>query len=147
MPGGERKPVVALVLVAHSPELLVGLRAMVAQAAPRVPVAIAGGTATGTLGTNAPAVERAVRQALRASDGDGVVVLIDLGSAAMAVEIALEALDERDRERVQLGSGPIVEGAVLAAVESASGASLEAVVDAADRAADSPKLPDGRRRA
>ncbi len=133
---------VALVLVAHSPELLVGLRAMVAQAAPRVPVAIAGGTATGALGTNAAAVERALTQAVRASQGDGVVVLIDLGSAAMTVEIAVEALREADRALVRVAGGPMVEGAVLAAVEAAAGASLEAVLGAADRAADTPKLPD-----
>ena len=138
---------VALVLVAHSPELLVGLRAMVAQAAPLVPVAIAGGTASGALGTNAPAVERALVQALRASGGEGVVVLIDLGSAAMAVEIALEGLSDRDRGRVRLGTGPIVEGAVLAAVESTAGASLEAVLAAANGAAGASKLPDGRAQA
>ena len=41
---------VALVLVGHSPELLRGLRAMLAQAAPETPVSVAGGTATkGTL--------------------------------------------------------------------------------------------------
>jgi dihydroxyacetone kinase DhaKLM complex PTS-EIIA-like component DhaM len=133
--------VVGLVLVAHSPELLRGLRAMVAQAAGNVPVALAGGTSTGALGTSAPAVRSAVRVALDASEGDGAVVLIDLGSAALAVEIALEELPPADARRVRVSCGPIVEGAVLAAVESASGATLDAVLAAADRAGGAPKLP------
>lgn len=132
---------VTLVLVAHSPELLRGLRAMVAQAAGSVPVALAGGTSTGALGTSAPAVRSAVRNALAASDGDGTVVLIDLGSAALAVEIALEELSPSDARRVRVSRGPIVEGAVLAAVESAAGATLDAVLAAADGAGGAPKMP------
>jgi dihydroxyacetone kinase DhaKLM complex PTS-EIIA-like component DhaM len=114
--------VVGLVLVAHSPELLIGLRAMVAQAAPAVPVSLAAGTARGTLGTSAPAVRRAIEDALDAARGDGVVVLIDLGSSALAVEIATEELQQRARQRVRLSDGPIVEGAVMAAIEAVSGA-------------------------
>lgn len=132
---------VSLVLVAHSPELLRGLRAMVAQAAGAVSVACAGGTATGALGTNAPAVGRAIGDALAASNGDGAVILIDIGSAALSVEIALEELSADDRDRVRLSGGPIVEGAILAAVEAASGASVDAVVATADAAASAPKLP------
>jgi len=82
-----------------------------------------------------------VRDALKASGGDGAVVLIDLGSAALAVEIAIEELPSADVVRVRVSRGPIVEGAVLAAVESASGASLDAVLAAADRAGGAPKLP------
>jgi PTS hybrid protein len=134
--------VVGLVLVAHSAELLVGLRAMVGQAAPPVPVALAGGTARGTLGTSAPAIRRAIHDALEATE-DGAVILIDLGSAALAVEIALEALTPDQLGRVRLSDGPIVEGAVLAAVEAASGASLEEVLRVANAAALAPKRPDG----
>ena len=135
--------VVGLVLVGHSPELLAGLRAMVAQAAPNVPVALAGGTSTGTLGTSAPRVLQALREAVTASGGDGAVILLDLGSAALAVEIALEEATDEERRLTRLSDGPIVEGAVLAAVEAASGASVDAVRSVADRAALAPKLPAG----
>jgi PTS hybrid protein len=133
--------VVGLVIVAHSPDLLRGLRAMIAQAAPAVPVAGAAGTALGALGTSAPDVEEALHQALAASGGDGVVVLIDLGSAALSLEIALEALDETDRRLVGLSNGPIVEGAILAAVEAQSGAPLDVVLRSAEDAASTPKIP------
>lgn len=132
---------VGLVLVAHSPDLVVGLRAMLAQAAPAVPVATAGGTASGRLGTSAPLVLRAVRDALAQAGGDGAVVFLDLGSAALAVEIALEEAAAQERDRVRVSEAPIVEGAVLAAVEAASGGSLEAVLAAADVASRAAKLP------
>ena len=132
---------IALALVGHSPDLLVALRAMVAQAAPAVPVAIAGGSASGALGTSSPAIEDALRTALAASGGEGVVVLFDLGSAAMALEMALEALPSADRHRVGVSRGPLVEGAVAAAVESAAGASLERVLAVADAERAAEKLP------
>ena len=132
---------IALALVGHSPELLAALRAMVAQAAPAVPVAIAGGSASGALGTSSPAIEEALRTALAASRGDGVVVLFDLGSAAMALEMALEVLPAADRDRIGVSRGPLVEGAVAAAVESAAGASLERVLAVADAERAAEKLP------
>ena len=91
---------IALALVGHSEELLRALAAMVAQAAPRVPVVIAGGTPTGSLGTSSPGIVAALRAALRASAGEGVVVLFDLGSAVLALEVALEELADVDRARI-----------------------------------------------
>jgi len=132
---------IALALVGHSGELLRALRLMVAQAAPAVPVATAGGTATGSLGTSSPGIEEALRAALRASDGEGVVVLFDLGSAALALEIALEELPDDDRARIAVSDGPLVEGAVRAAVEAAGGASLAQVCAAADAERATAKLP------
>ena len=132
---------IALALVGHSPELLRALREMVAQAAPAVPVATAGGSAVGALGTSSPAIEQALAAALAASGGDGVVVLFDLGSAAMALEMALEALAAPDRDRILVSRGPLVEGAVAAAVEAAAGAPLEQVLSAADGERETAKLP------
>ncbi len=131
---------VGLVLVAHSSVLLDGLRAMVAQAAPGVPVGLAGGTASGTLGTSAPRVLAALRETLEGA-GSGAVVLVDLGSAMLAVEIALEEATDDERGRTRVSTGPIVEGAILAAVEAASGATIDAVAAAADSAATRLKLP------
>ncbi len=132
---------VSLVLVGHSLQLLQALRAMVAQAAPAVSVAIAGGTGAGNLGTSSPAIREALEAGLAASGDDGAVVLFDLGSAAMALEMALEELPGDERRRVEVSDGPLVEGAVRAAVEAAGGADRGRVRGAADAERHSPKLP------
>ena len=133
----------SLVLVSHSKTVAEGLREMVAQVAGEsVRVAAAGGTADGRLGTNAEAVLDALRATL-ASDADGVLVLLDLGSAWLSVELALEELSDTDRARVQVSEAPLVEGAVLAAVQASVGASLADVAAAAAGATSMPKAPGG----
>jgi dihydroxyacetone kinase phosphotransfer subunit len=132
---------VGLVLISHSGKLVEGLREMVAQVAGEdVPVATAGGTSDGRLGTSAPQIEAAIRSTL---DGgaDDALVLLDLGSAALSLELALEELDEADRARVRISEAPLVEGAILAAVQASIGASIDDVAAAADGAATMAKLP------
>ncbi len=138
---------VALVLVGHSRELLRGLRAMLAQAAPSVAVGLAGGTDTGALGTSAPMILDAIRAVLAAAP-DGVLVLLDLGSAALALEMALDDLPPADRARVRVSRGALVEGAVRAAVEAAGGrgaARRAGGLGDAARARQAPRRLAGRR--
>jgi dihydroxyacetone kinase phosphotransfer subunit len=138
---------VSLVLVSHSATLVEGLREMVAQVAgPDVRVAVAGGTEDGRLGTSAPRISEAIRFAVGGEDGsraDGVLVLLDLGSAALSLEIALEDLDAETRSIVRVSEAPLVEGAVLAAVQASIGASLDEVAAAAAQAATMSKFPGG----
>src|SRR5205823_4982116 len=88
-----------------------------------VPVAAAGGTADGRLGTNAEAIVAALR-AILAESGDGVLVLLDLGSAWLSVEVALEELSDTERARIHVSEAPLVEGAVLAAVQASVGGTV-----------------------
>ncbi len=132
---------IGLVLVAHSADVVRGVVAMVMQAAPDVPVDGAGGLSGGRLGTNGLEVAGALRRVLEANGRDGILVLLDLGSASMAVDLALDELDRADRALVRLTEAPIVEGAVLAAVAAAGGAGVDAVAAAAERARTLPKLP------
>jgi dihydroxyacetone kinase phosphotransfer subunit len=132
---------VGLVLISHSGTLVTGLRDMVMQVAgDEVAVGIAGGTEDGRLGTSAPQIAEALSSTL-ASSADGVLVLFDLGSAALSLELALEDLDPADRDRVRISEGPLVEGAVLAAVQASVGASLIEVEAAAAAASTMTKLP------
>lgn len=129
-----------LVLVSHSEMLVEGLRDMVAQVAgDEVPVAIAGGTDDGRLGTSAPRIAEAIRSVL--GTGADALVLLDLGSAALSLELATEELDPADRARVRISDAPLVEGAVLAAVQASVGASIDEVVAAAEGAATMAKMP------
>jgi dihydroxyacetone kinase phosphotransfer subunit len=130
---------VGLVIVSHSRLLADGLREMVAQVAgPEVAVATAGGTEDGRLGTSAALIEAAIRSA---DSPDGVLVLLDLGSAALSLELALEALEPEVRSRVTVSQAPLVEGAVLAAVQASLGDPLARVAEAAASASGMSKLP------
>lgn len=132
---------VGLVLISHSRSLVDGLRDMVAQVAGEaVAVEVAGGTDDGRLGTSAPRIAEAIRGALAASS-DGVLVLLDLGSAALSLDVALDDLDRVDRGRVRVSEAPLVEGAVMAAVQASVGAPLAEVEAAAAAAATMAKLP------
>jgi PTS hybrid protein len=134
---------VGLVLISHSGTLVEGLREMVAQVAgDDVPVATAGGTQDGRLGTSAPQIAAAIHEALDAG-ADDALVLLDLGSAALSLELALEEFDPIDRARVRITEAPLVEGAVLAAVQASIGGSIDEVAAAAEGAATMAKLPRG----
>jgi len=71
---------------------------------------------------------------------DGVLLLVDLGSAVMNAQLAVEMLGDEDQEQVVLSNAPILEGAVVAVVESAMGHDLERVKRAAEEASHMEKL-------
>jgi multiphosphoryl transfer protein len=94
-----------------------------------VRIELAGGLAEeGALGTDAVRVMEAIG---RADSGDGVLVLMDLGSAVLSAETALDFLEPDQRESVLLCEAPLVEGAVAAAVASKLGEPLAAVAEEA----------------
>ena len=117
----------AIVVVSHSAQLADGVCELAAQMAPDVRLVAAGGTDDGRLGTSFELVAQAVRQAV--AEAGGVVVLTDLGSATMTAEAVLEMLDD---DRVVAADGPLVEGAVAAAVAAQGGANVGAVRSAAE---------------
>jgi len=113
---------VGIVVVSHSAGLAEAAVALAGQMlhGQHVAIAVAAGLEDGSLGTS---VVR-IRTALEQVDGPaGVVVLMDLGSALLSAELALELLaDPSARERVILSPAPLVEGLVVAAVAAAGGA-------------------------
>ncbi|MDQ1011200.1 PTS hybrid protein [Streptomyces sp. V4I23] len=126
---------VGIVLVSHSAELAAGLRLLVEQiGSDTVPLATAGGTDDGRIGTSYNLVLAAVQHADR---GAGVVVLPDLGSSVLTARTVLE---DHPRTDVTLVDAPFVEGAVAAVVTAASGADLKTVVTAAKEARNVLKL-------
>jgi len=118
---------VSLVIVSHSAQLAAGVKEFAEQVAGgKVQIADAGGAADGSLGTSVDRIQERLRQV---ASPDGTLVLVDLGSAVLSVEMAIEALGAG---RVQISDAPLVEGAYLAAIEaSAEGATLEQVAEAA----------------
>ena len=140
---------VSLVLVSHSRKLAEGVAELAGQmTGGGVALYPVGGSDDGNgsgdgdgggLGTSAPNILAALEEALQG--GGSALVLMDLGSAALNAALALELLQE-GRERAALAEAPLVEGAVLAAVEAASGSDLNAVRAAAEGAGALKKLPD-----
>ena len=123
---------VGLVVVSHSAGLAEGVVELVREmGGPELRVEAAGGLdEPGALGTDPFRVQAAVE---RAWSEDGVLVLMDLGSAVLSAETALELLDPERAERVLLCEGPLVEGAVAAGVAARAGQALEAVAGEARR--------------
>ena len=134
------EPLVGIVIVSHSAQIAVGTVELARQmAGDDVRILAAGGTADGSLGTDTAAI----MAALEAADaGAGVLVLVDLGSAVLATQAALELLGEDAAARIHLSRGPLVEGAVVAAVQASVGDDLAAVLAAAEEAASLPKIPE-----
>ncbi len=120
---------VALVIVSHSVQLAEGVVELAAQMAKSVALRAAGGTDDGRIGTSFDKVNDAVTE-LRTA-GHDVAILTDLGSATMTVESVLDFLDDDESAHVMFADGPLVEGAVAAAVIAQVGGDLEAVVAAA----------------
>ena len=126
---------VGLVIVSHSARIAEGTAELAGQmAGDEVRIVPAGGLEDGTIGTDAARIAAAIEAA---DAGAGVVVLVDLGSAVLSTVTALELLG--DPENVRLSRGPIVEGAVIAAVQASTGSSLDEVLEAAEGAASMPK--------
>ncbi len=126
---------VGLVVVSHSRLIAEGTAELAGQmAGPEVRIVAAGGMADGAIGTDAARIAEAIGEA---DGGAGVVVLTDLGSAVLATRTALELLGDPDG--VRLSRGPIVEGAVIAAVQASTGSTLDEVLVAAESAASLPK--------
>ncbi|MFI5495847.1 phosphoenolpyruvate--protein phosphotransferase [Actinoplanes sp. NPDC051859] len=124
---------VGLVVVSHSRVLAQAAVALAAEMVPAgaVPIEVAAGLDETTFGTDAVAVADAITAA---DQGEGVVVLMDVGSAVLSAELALELLaDDEHRERVVLCPAPLVEGLVAAVVAAAGGAGRNEVAgEAAD---------------
>jgi multiphosphoryl transfer protein len=118
---------VGLVIVSHSATLAEGVAELARGMGAEVPIELAGGIEAPepALGTDAARVLDAIE---RADQGDGVVVLMDLGSAVLSAEMALDLLPPERRERVVLSEAALVEGAVAAAVTAKLGAPLADVV-------------------
>lgn len=118
---------VGIVLVSHSAQLADGVAELTRQmAGPDVTLVAAGGLDQPgrPLGTDAVLIAGAIE---RAWNDDGVLVLMDLGSAVLSAEMAAEMLPDERRSRVLLCEAPLVEGAVAAGVAARLGEPLDRV--------------------
>ncbi len=127
---------VGVVVASHSAQVADGLVEMALQMAreqaPEIRVIAAGGAIDGSLGEDPARIAEAIGDA---DAGAGVVVVVDFNGAVHASRFAIENLLEPAlAERVRISGGPLVEGAVFAAVQASVGDNLEAVLATAEAA-------------
>ncbi|MFB6827485.1 PTS-dependent dihydroxyacetone kinase phosphotransferase subunit DhaM [Streptomyces hydrogenans] len=131
MSGGPGR--VGIVLVSHSAAVagaVADLARGLAGGGGLAPVAAAGGTPDGGLGTSSELIAAAARAV---DEGAGVALLVDLGSAVLTVKALLAEGDELPAG-ARLVDAPFVEGAVAALVTASAGGDLDAVAVAASEA-------------
>ncbi|MCL6751988.1 phosphoenolpyruvate--protein phosphotransferase [Nostoc sp. CCCryo 231-06] len=119
---------IGIVIVSHSKQLALGVRELAAQMVQgQVSIAVAAGIEDpeNPLGTDPIQVYEAIASVF--SD-DGVLVLMDLGSALLSAEMAIEFLPEAQQQKVYLCEAPLVEGAIAAVVAAAAGRDIHQVM-------------------
>ncbi len=127
---------VGIVIVSHSQKLAEDIVDLAHLMAADAPMRAAGGMEDGGFGTSYDKIETAIEDIYT---DDGVIVLMDLGSAVMTTEAVLEEMKDDDK-LVEMVDCPIVEGAIAASVVAAGGASIEDVIEAARSARDMAKF-------
>lgn len=113
---------IGIVAVSHSHALATAAVALATEMLHGRPVRIevAAGLDEHTLGTDAVTVSHAIAAA---DTGDGVLVLMDLGSAVLSAELGVDLLTTP--HRVRLCPAPFVEGLIAATIAAAGGADLD----------------------
>ena len=118
---------IGLVVVSHSQKAAEGICELAAQMGGDAPLEPAGGDGDG-IGTDAERIGEAIAAA---DDGEGVVVLVDLGSAVMNAELAIEMTEAN----ATVADAPILEGTINAAVEATNEqATVGSVLEKAEEA-------------
>ena len=125
---------VGFVIVSHSGKLAEGVVDLAKMMAPDVPMAAAGGLEDGSFGTSFERILEAVNEVY---SEDGVILLMDLGSAVMTAEMVLESLEG---QKLAMADCPLVEGAVVAAVTAAGGMSFDDILKELEKVRDMKKL-------
>ncbi|HDL3364016.1 TPA: PTS mannose transporter subunit IID, partial [Mannheimia haemolytica] len=97
-------------------------------------IALAGGIedTSNPIGTDAVKIMQAIESVF---SPDGVIVFVDLGSAILSTQTAIDLLEPELAEKVIISYAPLVEGAFAAVVAASAGDSLEAVLNEANEAA------------
>lgn len=115
---------ISLVLLSHSKKLVQGLKELIMQMTPEIDLYLVGGTADGGIGSDYDETLKVLNEAYRE---EGVIVLFDLGSTFMTVDMVMEAIEEERRKNIKIIDAALVEGGVTAAVAISSGSDLESI--------------------
>ncbi len=114
---------VGVVVVSHSKALADSVCALALEGAPGAPIVGVGGTGENyqDFGTDAFAIMQAIEEVY---SEDGVLLLMDMGSALLSAQTAIGLLEDSVAACVQMCAAPLVEGAVVAAVQASIGSDI-----------------------
>ena len=120
---------VNLVIVSHSARLGEGVgelaRQMLINDGCKLAIAAGIDDPDSPIGTDPLKVMEAIESV---ADTDHVLVMMDIGSALLSAETALDLLDPAIAAKVRLCAAPLVEGTLAATVSAASGAGIDKVI-------------------
>lgn len=125
---------VGLVIVSHSRELANALVSLVRQVSSSdIPIAISGGVGEtrSEFGTDAVEISEAIQSVYSPS---GVLVMMDLGSAVLSAQMALDLLPPELKPQIRFCPAPLIEGAIAAGVQIGLGSDLDTVCHEAEQA-------------
>ncbi|MTI62080.1 MAG: PTS-dependent dihydroxyacetone kinase phosphotransferase subunit DhaM [Firmicutes bacterium] len=130
---------VGIVIVSHSSQAADGIKDIALQMADVLDLKLSacGGNKEGGIGTDPDKILKAVEGVY---SSEGVVIIADLGSAVMCVEMLVEGMSAEKARNIRVADAPILEGAVMAAIEASAGADLESVLAGAEAARDMRKI-------
>ncbi|ALR75633.1 dihydroxyacetone kinase phosphoryl donor subunit DhaM [[Enterobacter] lignolyticus] len=135
---------VNLVIVSHSAQLGQGVgelaRQMLMDDGCKIAIAAGIDDPQNPIGTDPIKVMEAIESV---ADADHVLVMMDIGSALLSAETALDLLDPAIAGKVRLCAAPLVEGTLAATVSAASGAGIEKVIDDAMSALEAKRVQLG----
>ena len=135
---------VNLVIVSHSAQLGEGVgelaRQMLMNDGCKLAIAAGIDDPTSPIGTDPIKVMEAIESV---ADTDHVLVMMDIGSALLSAETALDLLDPAIAAKVRLCAAPLVEGTLAATVSAAAGANIDKVIEDAMNALEAKRVQLG----
>ena len=121
---------VGIVIVSHSPKVADGVKDLALQMSKKnQPIEAVGGTEDGKIGSDPMRILSAIE---KVNQGEGVIVLADIGSSIMSVGVAKEMLDEDVANSVYLANAPLVEGTIAAVIEASMGSRVDKILQTAN---------------
>ena len=125
---------VGIVIVSHSKNLADSVVEFTGLMAPDANIAAAGGMEDGSFGTIFEKIQKAIESVY---SEEGVIVLMDMGSAVMTTEMVLDMFEP---DTVKMADCPLVEGAVVATINAVSGMKMDEILAALSQVAGTPKF-------
>ena len=129
---------IGIVIISHSIKIAEGIIDLCNEmVGDNIKIIPAGGSSDGRIGTDPIKIKEAIEKAY---DGDGVVILADIGSSLMNADMAMELLEEEIRKKTIILDTPVVEGSIGVAVQASISNDINQILQVAEEARTTKKV-------